>query len=111
MDILKQLVMCHGDISAHLDALAGLGFPSDGEVVLVSRAEVLAVLNGFLCGEFDASRVERWADAIEFRDDVEFSDQCLSDCISELANGRINGGIDRGCIESMVRIISLPSPQ
>lgn len=66
-------------------------FPWDAETALVTlaRENVIQVLERYLRGELEASKVEEWANAIEAREDISFEagyEEALQEAIYQLAN-------------------------
>ena len=64
--------------------LAGVPWDSDPLVELTDE-HLLAALGEYLDGTLDAASIEQWADAIELRDDIEFSRSVHLDIVFELA--------------------------
>jgi hypothetical protein len=64
--------------------LAGLPCDSD-PVVELTDEHLLAALGEYLDGTFDAASIEQWADAVELRDDIEFSRNVHLEIVFELA--------------------------
>lgn len=84
LDSLNKLIQLSVPLS---EAIADLGkFEWDSEVALVQlkAADLRMILTKFLNKEMTAEEVERWANAIECRDDVDYSQ--VSEAIDVLAN-------------------------
>ena len=61
-------------------------------LVELSCSDVVAVLELHLAGALDASQVERWADAVEGREDIEFApgqEEVLSEVLFRLSTPEI----------------------
>jgi hypothetical protein len=62
---------------------------------------IIAVLQRFMAGEFNARDVEHWADAIEGRDDIAMSD-LLKDVLFDIANPVLQGQLDDARAEAQI---------
>ena len=68
-----------------------------------TRASATAVMHRFLSGEISPSELERWADAVEGREDIGLepgSAGILRDFIFEVANPSLSGPITSYSIQS-----------
>ena len=75
------------------DDLRGLGWDGREHVARFTALDASLVLRRLLDGAVDAAAVERWADAIESREDVELDPadaDDLSDLLFQLATPAIN---------------------
>jgi hypothetical protein len=80
-------------------------------LVELDGSDVIAVLERYLAGALEASQVERWADAIEGREDIEFApgkEEILSKVLFRLSTPEITEVLTR---ELALRIVNeLRSP-
>jgi hypothetical protein len=88
-DVLRKLLEC----SSPLEEIAAelRNFPSDSEerVFVVTAAHLRIILDRFLSGDLTAQQVERWANLIECREDIEFEGGRFGEpreVLNELAN-------------------------
>lgn len=86
-ELLERLVRFDAPIAPTLSALQEFGWDCDEPLMTLDEPAVRAVLQHYLSGRLTAGDVEAWADAIESRDDVDYSS--FSDIIHELANPSI----------------------
>jgi hypothetical protein len=73
-DILKELISASTPLSSVLSELSQYPWdpqPSD-KLVTLRAADICAVLQRFLSCELVSAEVEKWAEALESREDVEF---------------------------------------
>ena len=87
--LLEQLIKFILPIEKLIDSLRALKWDSDETVILLERADIIAVLNRYMNDEITESYVEMWANAVEGREDVEYEDgyeDIIQSTIFELAN-------------------------
>jgi hypothetical protein len=73
-----------------------LAWDSERELVTIRPAHVLKVLSRFRSGALSAEQVEKWANAIEGREDIDLEAQnreLLREAIFALANPDLQGDI------------------
>ena len=74
----------------HLETAVGrLPWDSDRSLVTLTGADAASILERFARGELSASDVERWANAVEGREDIDFDEgheSELREALFELAN-------------------------
>ena len=85
-DILNSLLAFDRPIEELRTTLAEFEWDSSEPLVSLTHEHVLTILRKFLAGVLTADAVEAWADLIELRDDIEFSDDRVLDVIFVLAN-------------------------
>lgn len=91
--LLESLVERSKPISETLEALSEFDFDSEPLVALKSE-HVIKLLSDYVAGKIDESVVERWADAVEVRDDLYYeaeSGDDLKAIIYDLANPLLSG--------------------
>jgi hypothetical protein len=89
---LRALVQLQGELGAAITALAPYPWDSVDELVTVTRNDLVRVLRGYLNGELTARDWERWAEALEGRDDIGFdegSGELIKEFIFESATPEI----------------------
>jgi len=86
--LIEELLQMARPISEVARALSNLEWDYEGEGVTLAKHHLTSVLERFLLGELDASEVERWANLVEGRDDVDISTagRHALDALHELAN-------------------------
>jgi hypothetical protein len=70
--------------------------------VTISEKDFLTVIKNCLNGELAFEDIERWADAIESREDLNFENEDMQEIIFELANPEINGKINRARLNTII---------
>lgn len=89
------------------DAYAALlkhSWDSESELVVASRQLLSDVLQKYLAGDISSDDLEEWANFIECRDDIDYSE--IEDYIYALANPQLMGSIDREKIAKMVELVN-----
>ena len=83
-ELVERLVRFDAPLAPTLSALQEFGWDCDEPLVTLDASAVRSILQRYLSGRLAAADVESWADAIEGRDDVDYS--IFRDIIHELAN-------------------------
>ncbi len=77
--------------------IAKFGWDYDGHIkAVLSRADVVTILQRYLKSEIGNKQIEDWADFLEGRDDVAFengAEAILNEVIHVLANPILDGGL------------------
>lgn len=102
-DIVKDLALFHGDPETLERELSRYSWDIEEPLFTINTDDFVSVLKRSLKGEIDFEALSGWANAIEFRDDLEPVDEKMKEIIFELANPEINGGITK---ERLNKIIS-----
>lgn len=92
--LLCSLLGMTRPIDGLLHDIADIGWDSEHELVILRRDHVIDILSRFKLGALDAEAVERWANAIEGREDVGLdpgSRELLEAAIFDLANPVLQG--------------------
>ncbi|WP_326948645.1 hypothetical protein OG439_07610 [Amycolatopsis sp. NBC_01307] len=96
VDALRDLVQCRRPVRDAVAVLAGYKWDSDVELVNLTRADATRVLRGYLSGALTAEEAQRWAEALEVRDDVGreqgFEDE-LTEFVFEMATPEVAGAL------------------
>ena len=93
---LRSLLALEQPLDGFITGLAAFGWDCDEELVTLRKAHVVLALQRFQQGEVVAGDLERWADAVEGRDDIGLDDTAVSilkDVIFALANPSLQGGL------------------
>lgn len=94
-DILKDLVSINGNIKELKEELSIYHWDADEPLLVLDKKIFSRVLKKCILEEINFSTLKSWADAIECRDDLDFTDEVLKEKIFELANPEINGMITK----------------
>lgn len=85
---------------------------SNGEMLLLSRSEVIALLSDYEAGAISAETVSEWAEFFDGNEDVEFEPEAeglLPDILFELASPEINGDLTADRAKSLKMLLSQKS--
>ena len=90
---MTHLIEYQEQISRLIEKLKEYEWDCDEELVVLTPAHVVKVLDKFLANEINEIQVQEWANAIERREDIGFQEEYLStldEMIFWLANPNIN---------------------
>ncbi len=91
--VLKRLVTLSAPVDASIRELARFPLDSEKELITLRDEHLVSVLRRFVLGDLTSCDVERWADALECRDDVQVeSDQVKRD-VFVLASPTLEGAL------------------
>lgn len=96
-DALTKLIQLREPLADASGRLRQFAWDSDTELVVLTRENIANILSRYLRGQLDESELEKWADAIESRDDVGYETTAateLRQIIFELANPELAQGLD-----------------
>jgi len=105
-DCLRALIDYHLPIERTLQDLAAFGWDAAEDLAILDREDVLNLLRRYLAGELTSEQVVDWADLVECREDIGFSEGqagVLSHTIFLLANPNINGDVTHALAERIQR--------
>lgn len=88
-DWLAALIGLSKPLEEALTALNNFGWDSDRPLVTVHRRHLLSVLDKYLKGDLMAEDVERWADSLHVREDVDYEsgfEDLIREALFELGN-------------------------
>lgn len=91
-EVLAALVAWTRPLDELTEQLRKFSWDSDEELVTVGPDEVARILDSFLRGSASADEIERWADAVEGRDDIAFEPPEVVDVVFALASPELSGG-------------------
>lgn len=101
-ELLLELLALKGSIKDLLEKLSVFGYDSEAPEIIVKPSDIEMVLLKCIDGFISTEILEEWANAIEFRDDIDFENEEIKEFVFELANPEINGVIT---IERLLEII------
>lgn len=91
---LRRLLDGEQPLDATIGTIGTLPWDSEEEFVTLTPEHVIGMLERFLSGEVTSGDLERWANAIEGRDDIGLDTDAadaLKEVIFELANPSLQG--------------------
>jgi hypothetical protein len=90
---LENLIHLRGSVADALKRLRVFDWDAAPNLVTLSPATVIEVLERYLSGDVTAEEIEKWADGIEVREDIAFPplfDKVMKELFFEVANLEIN---------------------
>ena len=109
---LEELIHLLSPVDDVIRNLGSFGWDSEVECATLTAGNVDSVLRRFLNGDLSGKEVERWADAIECREDIRFESSratTLSHVIFEMANPSLEGTISTQKAESWIEALAQES--
>jgi len=107
---LENLLALHPPLHESIAALRGFEWDSDVELVSLSPLHIRAALAGFVDGDLGADDIEAWANAIECRDDIEYSpEEPVGLALDVLANPVLYGVLTTSLATELMALLSAPS--
>ncbi len=106
--LLCALLQHDPDVAAVYVELASLPWDCPDPLVTLGPRHVAAVLGRFLTGELSAESVERWANAIESREDIRVDslhEDALRRVIFDLANPELAGALGIDSAHALLRTL------
>ena len=92
--ILLDLVHFKNNIDALKNMLSEIGFDSETELVSMSRDDIVKILQRSLDKKISFLELEEWANLIECREEIGFTDEKIQEMIFKLANPYLYGELD-----------------
>jgi hypothetical protein len=90
---LEDLIQLRGSVDDARQRLRAFDWDANPNLVALTPATVIGVLDRYLSGKVTADEIEKWADGIEGREDIAFPplyETVLKELLFELANPKIN---------------------
>jgi len=100
---LQQIITFGEQRDATVSALAKFGWDPSIEVISVDSHTLIVVLTKYMSGEIDADDLEFWANFIECRDELDYTD--IEGYIYALADPELMGDISSATIEKMLTVL------
>jgi hypothetical protein len=94
-EILSELVTFSKPLGFLSHGLSQLEWDYEEMPVVMMSTHLLKVLDRFVRGELNAQEIESWANLVEGREDLEFSEEILGEFVYELANPELEGELTR----------------
>ncbi len=102
--LLRQLVRRTRPIDVVLANLRDVGWDSEREYAVIGPDDVLEVLDAFDAGAMSAEAVERWAEALEMREDLEMTEP-VREALFRLANPVLGYTLSPDVVRSIRRLV------
>jgi hypothetical protein len=98
---LQDLITLALPLSIASDRLRAFPWDCKFELVSLAPADVACVLRRYLGGDLSAAEVEQWANLLEMRDDVGWSDE-VGEALNMLANPETQGALSVICAQQLL---------
>jgi len=101
-EILKDLILLQGNIEVLQNELSQYPWDIGKALLKISTEDFANILRRSINNEIDFETLTNWANAIECRDDLEFTNEEVPEIIFELANPEINGVITKERLNEII---------
>src|SRR6266702_15623 len=104
--VLSSLIQFDAPVADLTSALAALAWDAD-PVAILTRRDIVSVLQRFVGGKIDADAVEAWGNLVECREDIEFEpwhEEAVADAIHDLANPDLSGRLQAIAPDVLARL-------
>lgn len=101
-DILRDLVLLQGKIEVLQNELSQYSWDIEKPILKINVEDFSNVLKRNINNEIDFETITNWANALECRDDIDFTDEKIQEVIFELANPEINGNITKERLSEII---------
>lgn len=102
-ELLFDLISIQGNIEEIESELRQYPWDVEKPLLMMDGTMIISVLNRCINNEIDLYTLTMWANAIECRDDLEFTNEKLQEIIFELASPEINGQITIKRLHEIIR--------
>jgi hypothetical protein len=102
IEILKDLVLLQSSIEVLEKELNQYPWDIETPLLKVSKNDIALILKKCLDNEIDFKTLTNWANAIECRDDLDFSTEEIQEIIFEVANSEINEEVTKERLQEIV---------
>jgi hypothetical protein len=104
-EILQELARFETPTEPLLQELRAFGWDWSGAPLLVlTKADLLRVIDRFLAGQISAAQLQQWAENLELREDVAFDErdaELLDDIFFRIATPEINEPLTHDVVRRM----------
>lgn len=94
-EVLNALIRFEQPIADLEVAVSQLDWDAEADAIL-TRKDIASVVSRFLAGQLTAAQVERWANLLECREDIDFEPRYegpVADAVFDLANPDLQGSL------------------
>jgi hypothetical protein len=106
--ILTQLIGWQQPIDHLATLMSSVPWDSDSDLVTLTSAHILDVLDRFVVGTCSAADIERWANLIECREDIAHQTAEIAEAIHVLANPLLMGALTPDLAQELRSSLSPP---
>lgn len=111
-EALRRLIYLQDSVGDAARLVRAFSWDSKDELVVMTKADLVHLLDLYLQGKLDESQVEQWAETIEGRDDIGYEAEVaasLQHAIFELANPDITRRLDVNVALALKESLALAS--
>jgi hypothetical protein len=104
--ILHRLIQLDGDLETIQKELKSFAWDANEYIIVVTMNDLKAVLTQYLEGKKTIDELERWADLIECREDIDFEDSQenkIKTIVHHLANPELNGKVSVDIVRAWLK--------
>jgi hypothetical protein len=99
-ELIRALIALDRPLDVIVAALRSFEWDYVGPPVLVQKSDLISILKRYINGQLDGATVSNWAEALEFRDDVEVDERephkgVIESGLHDLANPDIQGSLTK----------------
>ena len=109
-DILIDLVNLKSNLAELQKELSQYSWDIETPILIINSKDFTNVLQRCIEDKLTFLEVEKWANAIECRDDLGFEDNNVQEIIFELANPDINGEITKDLLKAIIARLKYHHP-
>lgn len=105
LNLVKKLVGFEGRIEETIQKLNTFEWDYAGGPIVLTKEAAVTILERYLDGQITSGEIEKWADAIELREDIVYessSFEWLESVITTLSAPEINGLIDAKQVQALL---------
>ena len=92
-NILEKVILFQDKIYNLKILLNRLPWDSKEDIFIINKSTLLQILQKFLDENTNIQEIEEWANLLECREDIGYTNSCLKDIIDEFANPIVYGDI------------------
>jgi len=100
-NILTDLVYINGNLSELQNELSQYSWDIDEPILIISELHFSDILKRGIENKITFEDIEKWANIIECREDLDFENEKMQEIIFELASPEINGKITKESLKKM----------
>jgi hypothetical protein len=106
IELLNQALKMDGDFQSAIKELSHYDWDYDGAPAILDQAIIKNILTRYVTGQLSTATVYEWADFIELREDVDYSqdgEDIIANILHMLANPDIEGELTVQRAESFIQ--------
>lgn len=110
LETLKKLVEFSSSLDEIGQQLSEYNWDFEGTPIILTRSHIQNAISMFLKGGIDRNELERWANIIEMREDIDFeeaNEEIINEVIYCLANPYLEGQLSEESCYRYLRMLDL----